>query len=467
MPRDVAQGMGFYDAAGPPRGLYRTSLPMASLTRFLPALLTGRRRPITLSLLFVPAIVALSRLIGLVREALLSKLLGLGAGLDLFVIFTTVPTYALSYVLGPFAVAFYASLNGPGVSVAGLWRRLLPWAGGIATFAAVLVFIASALYEPRLRAEGGAVDGYWWIAVGGAATVPAAILIGMAICLLHAQKKHTLAVLLSVAQPWLFVSLLLAVDLTLPSVTLLPVGVSYVLSFLVIFAAVYGIQGARLTSPASHDGADSLAAFRRNLGMTTVETAGFFGNQLLTMFFAGLAGAGGIAANGLVARIMLMPLSLMLSPLSPILQNAYLGKSAATRRRIFLKAYCGILALVAVSTFAVVIFGTDVVRFFFERGAFTAEDTAKVAALLLPYCVYVIFIAANQLCATAAFVAGEGKAYTVTMIANYVGGNLLKIPMLAHYGLEGVIWAAAISEGAAAVANSWRQFSAHRTGEPS
>lgn len=442
------------------RALYEA--PGAGLEHLLTLFRTRFATGIGLSLLAVPAIAGLSRLVGLLREALLSKMLGLGAGLDLFVIFTTVPTYALAYILGPFGIAFYASLNGAQITAQGLWRRLLPWMLGGGLFVGVLVFIAAAVYEPRVRMAEGAVTGYWPVAFGGAAIVPVAVLIGMGICLLHAEKKHTTAISLSVAQPWIFVILLLGIDLLLVSVVLWPVGLAYVGSFLLalLIAAVLLRHG--MSGPAASRSADELAVFKGNLGLTTLETSGFFANQLLTMFFAGLTGAGGIAANGLVARIMLTPLSLMLSPLSPVLQNAYRDKTPAARRRIFVRSYAGGLASIALFTAVIVLFGDDVIRLLLQRGAFGPDDTARVAALLLPYCVYVIFIAANQLCAVSAFITGDGKAYTYTMLGNYLCSNLLKIPMVAHYGLSGVIWAAAGTEGVAAVINSWRQLTPDR-----
>ncbi len=444
----------------------RRALRLARLGRPLNALLMLFRyrfaTAATLALLAVPAIAGLSRLVGLVREALLSKMLGLGAGLDLFVIFTTVPGYALAYIMGPFGIAFYASLNGTQITAQGLWRRLLPWTLGAGLVVGLLVFIAAAVYEPRVRLAEGAVAGYWPVAFGGAAIVPVAVLIGMGICLLHAEKKHPTAISLSVAQPWIFVLLLLGLDFMLLSVVLWPVGLAYVASFLLALLIALLLLRRHVVGPTA-DQANSLAVFKGNLGLTTLEASGFFANQLLTMFFAGLAGAGSIAANGLVARIMLTPLSLMLSPLSPVLQNAYRDKPPAAQRRIFLRSYAGGLASIGLLTAAIVVFGDDVVRLLLQRGAFGADDTARVAALLLPYCVYVIFIAANQLCAVSAFITGDGKAYTYTMLGNYLCGNLLKIPMVSHYGLSGVIWATAASEGAAAIVNSWRQLAPPKT----
>jgi len=417
---------------------------------------------VALSLLLVPAIAGLSRLLGLVREALLSKMLGLGAGLDLFVIFTTVPTYALAYMMGPFGIAFYASLNGGKITAQRLSRRLLPWTLGGGLFFGLLVFIAAAIYEPRVRMAEGAVAGYWPIAFGGAAIVPVAVLIGLGICLLHGEKKHSTAISLSVAQPWIFVLFLLGLDFLLLSVILWPIGLAYVGSFLLALAIGAVLLRRSLSGPSPGRRADELTVFKGNLGLTSLETAGFFANQLLTMVFAGLTGAGGIAANGLVARIMLTPLSLMLSPLSPIIQNAYRDKTPAEHRRIFLRSYAGGLSLIALLSAAIVVFGDDVVRLLLQRGAFGPEDTARVAALLLPYCVYVIFIAANQLCAVSAFISGDGKAYTYTMLGNYLCGNLLKIPMVTHYGLSGVIWAAAATEGVAALINSWRRLASDK-----
>lgn len=412
-----------------------------------------------LALLAVPAIVSLSRLIGLLREALLSKLLGLSASLDLFVIFTTVPTYLLAYVMGPFGIAFYASLTRPGITPGGLSRRLMPWLLGGGAMIGVLVFAAAAILEPRLRDGGDPVAGYWPIAFGGGAILPLVAMIGLANCFLHAERKHVTAVALSVAQPWLFVLMLLALDLSLVSVAFWPVGCAYIVSFLLAFVLVQ--QGVR-QMPAVHGaamGGGELKVLRGNLGLTTVEAGGFFANQLLTMFFAGLSGAGGIAANGLVARVMLMPLSLMIAPFLPILQNAYRGKGPIERRRFFARVFgLGMAAIVLVNV-GIVLCGDVIVRLFFERGAFGPEDSARVAALMLPYGVYVVFIAANQLCATAAFISGLGRAYTTTMLANYLCGNLLKIPMLAYGGLTGVIWAAAFAEGLAAAVNSWRQLS--------
>jgi putative peptidoglycan lipid II flippase len=408
--------------------------------------------------MLIPAIAGLSRLLGLVREALLSKMLGLGAALDLFVIFTTVPTYALAYMMGPFGIAFYACLSGGQITALGLWRRLLPWTLGGGLFVGVLVFIAAAAYEPRVRMAEEMVAGYWPIAFGGAAIVPVVVMIGMGVCLLHAERKHGTAISLSVAQPWLFVLLLLGLDLTLLSVALWPVGLAYIGSFLLAMAIAAILLRHSLSGPPGPRRVDELAAFKGNLGLTSLETAGFFANQLLTMVFAGLTGAGGIAANGLVARILLTPLSLMLSPLSPVLQNAYRDKAPAQCRRIFLLSYAGGLSLIASLSVLIVVFGDDVVRLLLQRGAFGPEDTARVAALMLPYGVYVIFIAANQLCAVSAFSSGNGKAYTYTMLGNYLCGNLLKIPMVAHYGLAGVIWAAAATEGVAALINSRRQL---------
>ncbi|HEY4135270.1 MAG TPA: lipid II flippase MurJ [Alphaproteobacteria bacterium] len=412
------------------------------------------------SFIVVPVIIALSKLLGLVREGLLTKFFGLGPGLDLFILFTTLPNYAMGYVLGPFSVAFYASLAMPGNAAWALLRRLFPWLfyGGL--IGGLLAFVAALIIEPRMDMIGLSVGAYAAIAATCAATIPLAVLIGAAVCLLHANKGHTTAVLLTVVQPWGFVLLLLSLDALFEGGIFGPIGLSYTLSFLLALAVAYWCvdrSDSQMESTPENQTA-AIKSFRGYLGLATVETTGFFANQLLTMFFAGLSGVGGIAANGLAVRVMLTPLTLMVTPLSPILQNLYRRSDEMRRRWIFALAYISILLLIFSSMIVIVYFGDEVIRLFFQHGAFNAEDTARVVALLIPYCVYAMFIASNQLCAAVAFVSGNGKFYTFTMLTNYGVSNLLKIPMLAQFGLEGVIWAAAAAEGAAALANLWRQL---------
>ncbi|MFN4282708.1 MAG: lipid II flippase MurJ [Alphaproteobacteria bacterium] len=414
-----------------------------------------------LSLLAVPAIALVSKFIGLVREAMLTKLLGLGGSLDLFVIFTTIPIYAQAYILGPFGVAFYASLTTPGASAWALARRLAGWLllGGFAVAGITLIF--AFLLKSRIEADSLSSGIYAAIATACALSVPLALICGLAICLLHAVKRHSSAVLLSVSQPWVFVALLLLIDQAWRGGLFAPIGFAFAASFAVAAGLCLVFALRWRDRPAGEEIADT-ASFRRHLGYASLETTGFFANQLATMFFAGLTGAGGIAANGLAARVMLTPLTLLLTPLSPILQNIYRSAAPDRRRRLFVRAYALSLAAVSFLIMAVVYFGEDVVRLFFQRGAFDAADTARVSALLLPYGLYVICIAANQLCAAVAFISGTGKSYTLTMLANYGVGNLLKFPALTAYGLEGVIWACVATEGAAAIANGWRQFARHR-----
>ncbi len=424
-----------------------------------------RRRAAVLSLqaiLLVLAINVGSKAVGFVREVYISGLYGVSDVTDAFFAIQQLPLFVSTYLFGAFTLVFvpqYAAAKRGGFAkefLAGLLKVLVPL-GFLLT--ALMVLGADRLVPVIagvVRLSGGLASDF---AVILALSMVPTIFWGVGYGVLHADRQHVKGMLLAAVTPFAML-VALVVLLLLPGL-----DPAYALPWsFVTGVAVGGAWGFHLLRRAAKSGpvpgAEKSAAgrlswskFSGQLSVASLENIGFSLNQLLNVHFAGVAGPGAVAVNAYALRISMLALNGIVTPLNQMIQGWLSGdedrKSGAGFTHRFTHILGGMLLLVLFIAATVVVFREPVVRLVYERGAFSAADTMRVAQSLVPYSAYFAVMALNQLFARYLFVISKGQLYTACLLAGYLVSNVLKPFMAENFGLPGVIWACVIGEGLA------------------
>jgi peptidoglycan biosynthesis protein MviN/MurJ (putative lipid II flippase) len=210
--------------------------------------------------------------------------------------------------------------------------------------------------------------------------------------------------------------------------------------------------------------------FWQQLGFSSVENVAFNANQMLTLYFAGISGAGAIAANGYASRIAMLALAAIMTPLSQVAQTGIARLHGQERHRHFLQSVKKQLLIAVAIAAGMVLFRNQIITLIYRRGAFHQQDVLATARLLVPYAAYFVVVAMNQLFARHLFVISAGRFYVTCLLGGYLVANLLKTVLVHVAGLEGVLWGSVIGEGAAGLilaAWLWRnEFPATKTAPP-
>jgi putative peptidoglycan lipid II flippase len=409
-----------------------------------------------LSVLGVLVIATGGRVLGFVREVLISSQYGTSATADAFFTVQQVPVMVSAFVFGPFMIAYvpyYAALRASGVEGRALRRTLrTAMTAGLAT-TGVMILSGLLLLEFDV---GPSVGGQRLIGAFSlilASSIVPLLVTGLASVVLHARGQHVAAMAIAALTPaGMLVALLL--------LTVVPlVGHSDALpwSFVagaLISAGVGVVALRRILPPPSgaatatvqpHPGAGK---FRRELLASALENVGFSVNQALTVFLAAGLGGGAVATNAYAFRVAAFAFSAV-SPLNISAQTWMTRDRSHREGRRVLSLVGAMAALVVGIAVALILVAGPLVAFVYLRGSFSDVDAANVSALLTPYAVYGVVTALNQLMARYLFVHLQGALYSRVMIGAYVAGNVLKAAMVGPFGLEGVIWASVLAEGAA------------------
>jgi putative peptidoglycan lipid II flippase len=278
---------------------------------------------------------------------------------------------------------------------------------------------------------------------------------GLSFADLVSQGRQVHATLIAASAPAAMLFVFLGGLVVLPNRDLL-LPASFVAGWLV--AAALGLRtllgalsmGIDRSQPRVSD--NPVRRFVRDLGASGVENVGFSLNQAATTFAAAAAGAGAIAVNAYASRIAMFALSGLIAPLQQIAGGRFAQQAATSARpaRSQLAPICLLAIAVAVLIGAG---GPTIAQVVYGRGAFGADDVARVGAALLPYAAYFGVMATNQTFARYLFAVGAGKKYAICMVGAYAVEVVLKV-IVAPLGLVAVIWTSVACEGTALIALS-------------
>lgn len=388
--------------------------------------------------------------VGFVREVLISGLFGVSSVTDAFFGVQQVFVFFTSYMMGAFNLAFvpaYVKSHASGAAV----RFLRPLALGGLVLGTLFTVLLFQFEEAHARVLFGfsnenpyLLDFLHVLAW----TVVPTVFIGLAFGVLHGEQRHQFATVLGIVSSiGMVLALLLAFGIqsgesispsALPLSYLLGVFLAGAIAVVVIASRVRGELGSRRVSKSE---------FFRSLAASSVENIGFNFNQLTNVYFAARLGEGLVAINAFAFRVGMLPLALVSSQLGQIYQ-AWAARAKAKGEPLGSRVFLLLCLPSALIALAVAYFGEAIVRIVYERGEFTAEQTALVAPLLVPYAAYFFVMSVNQLAARHMFVLGRGREYSICMLLAYAAAFLGKL--LVAGDLSGIVWTCVVAEGAVA-----------------
>lgn len=179
------------------------------------------------------------------------------------------------------------------------------------------------------------------------------------------------------------------------------------------------------------------------------------GMPIVDLSMAAMLDAGSAASLNYGQKVVVVIMAFTAKPIGDALLpflSRQLASNDLRKARHTIGSWIAICLLVSVPlTFVVFLFSEDIIRVAFERGAFTAEDTALVAAVQsmyifqIPFCL-IGMIASRTLAAirfTQALMLVGGISFVVNIILNIVLMNLMGLPGIA-LATTGVYFCSAI-----------------------
>lgn len=277
------------------------------------------------------------------------------------------------------------------------------------------------------------------------------VIVGLAYNVLHSEKQHTLAMGMSALTPLLMLVALIIIAiglkqqvLALPLSYVIGVGVTAVWGAIVLFRTLRRLQPGSIAKSSVRS-----SNFARQVSAASVENLAFNANQLLNIYFAGMTGEGSTAVYAFATRLAMLALNGLVSPITQVVQGKLLNLEVHEMGVQFRSAFVRVVGPVLLIAVTLLVLREPLVRLVYERGAFTAGDTQRVATLLVPYALYFAVMSLNQLMARYYYALSRGGMYTTALLVGYLLSNALKFAFVGAGGLQGVVWACVFGEGLA------------------
>ena len=358
-------------------------------------------RRILSAALMVGSLNGVVMIVSVVRDLAFAYRFGTGEIVDAFLIGLLIPTLTVQLIAGSLSLALIpemlrASGGGEHTEAADLSSSVAALALGL------LCLVTMALVVSRASVTGVLTSGFdpqrseltSFFYIG---TLPCIIIQGWSLLvggMLNAKRRFAVVALAPVIRP-LAVCMTLAVDWgsgyapVLLSAYL--IGAVAEATWITLAAVRAGIsielRWGGLTAP--------LRRLLHEFGMAVVGTGVLSGATLADQYFASLAGAGGVAAYSYGAKVTSLLIGAGALPLGvavlPHFSEQVRQKKWAEFRSVLLQ-WSGIVVAFSVPIVALIwIYSVDLVQLLFQRGAFTAEDTQRVAlvqrylALQIPF----------------------------------------------------------------------------------
>jgi putative peptidoglycan lipid II flippase len=383
------------------------------------------------------------RVVGLTREVIVSSRFGSTSGTDAYYLAQQVPLLLSSFMLGAFMIVFVPAygrqpdLELQYVFVRWVTRRLLAVSIALTGATVSLGVVAQLFGRPPLGE----------MVLVMAIAIPPTAIWGVGYGILQARGSHHRAAVAASLAPILMLGAFLAVTAVLPQLQEDAISISFVLGS--IGAALVCLpvvrSGAGWSTAAAQGGAviDG-KRFARDLAHAGSESLGYNVNQSVIYLMANASGAGAASSFAYATRIALFGLGAVVSPLGQVIQTRWVRtKSFWRSTRSLLAVYALIVTGMALSLAAA---GDWVVTLVYRRGNFSQSDATQVAALLLPFAVYLVVLSTSQLLARFAFAVERGPLFVRITLVGYSLSIVSKTVAAGSRDLSTVIWTGAAVE---------------------
>lgn len=385
-----------------------------------------------------------------VREAAIAAIYGRGPEVDAFFVALAVPVFVLSLIAGSFQIALVPGLVAARTA-AGRAAASAVAGGGAVPMMAILAAAALAaaaaapLYLPLIApgfAPGAlvlAADMLWIMALftlaGGVSLTVGAVL--------NAERRFALPAIAPAITPLAMTVLLIAArgELGVSALAWGAVLGTVVEAVIVIWAARrLGYRPSVAMAPADR------RTLMRRWGPLLLATLVLSGAGLIDQLMAASLGAGAASALGYGAKLVLAGLHVVALAIGVAVLPAYaeeaLKDTSDLPRR--LRRHLAIVVALALPGVAVAwILAEPVIGLLYQRGAFTADDTRLVAAVLSAYAVQLPAYAAVVILVRAAAVLDRGRVLAVAAAANVVLTIALNAVFMEIWGVVGIALATA------------------------
>jgi putative peptidoglycan lipid II flippase len=405
-----------------------------------------------------------SRLLGLVRDQVLAALFGAGDAMDAFLVAFRIPNlirdlFAEGAMSAAFVPTFTRQLTLRGPEDA--WRLGNSVINALIVITGVLVAAGCLFATPvvSLYAEGfAAVPGKLALTVQLARVMMpfltcvavAAALMGMLNSLHHYFVPALAPAMFNV------VSILFAIALTpfMPGLGLPPI-MSIALGALVGGLAQVAIQWRPLRSEGfryqpvidRHD-----PALRRVLVLMGPGTIGLAATQLnlfVSTYLAAQQGTGAVSWLQYAFRVMYLPLglfgvSIATAVLPATAHHAATGDRAALRATIS-RGLALMLMVNVPAACGLFLLSHDIIRLLFERGHFSAGDTAATAAALRLYAVGLVGYSTSRIASPVFYALGRSRIPVVLSAISVAVNLTLSLLLVGRFGFEGLAAATSVA----------------------
>jgi len=406
-------------------------------------------------LLFTLAIGGIFKAAAFWRETYIAAHYGVSADTDIYFGLQQIPMAILTFTLGAFGLAFT-----PAYSRARQTEERSSWTGGILALALLLGLAGSAitmLAEPFLLEAIHAQDSptaHLTLLLLSLSFAPI-LVSGLWVCMSNAAGRSFRSLTIT-GLPYLLMTLSLVLLCLKSGTQSWSLPASWLVGFLITAIAGICFVAKTETFPAALSSMfvlvrlKSFRCFLGQLGSSVLENAGFISNQLLMVYFFGMAGSGAITANNYAMRIGMLGFGILTIPISQLTQSRLCTvTSVEARRRLFIRQLTTMALLIGSAAGILFLFREDVGRLIYLRGQFPVAELQFVVSLLPAWLSYFVVISLNAVVSRMLFIRHEGMRYTRTMLCAYAVANLLRLLSVGHAAPAAIIWSSVIAEGAA------------------
>ena len=410
-----------------------------------------------------------SRVLGLVRDQVLAYLFGAGNAMDAFNVATRIPNllrdlFAEGAMSAAFVPTFMRRLTHDGRAEA--WRLGNQLLNALVTVTGGLVLFGMLFAEPLVRLLAGSyaeVPGKLELTVLlTRVMLPFLTLVAVAAALMGMLNSLNRFFVPALSPAMYNVGIILSGALLVP---LMPgLGLEPIVA-IAIGALLGGLGQVALQAPVLHgegfryrailDPLDpGLQHILRLMGPGTIAGAAVQINLLVNMVLATDQGTGAVSWLGYAFRVMYLPIGLfgvsIAAATLPVVSRHAARQELHGMRDAVSRALRLMLVVNVPATVGLMALGAPIVELIFERGSFTAEDTAATAGALLFYAPGLAGYAAVRIAVPCFYALGSSVTPTSISLAAVtlnIALNLVLVELMGYRGL-------ALGTSIAALANA-------------
>ena len=178
------------------------------------------------------------------------------------------------------------------------------------------------------------------------------------------------------------------------------------------------------------------------MGPGTLGVAATQVNVFVNTVLATAEGTGAVSWLNFAFRLMYLPIGLfgvsIATATLPAVSRHAAGEDKAAVRTTIADGMSLMLLLNVPATFGLLVLATPIVRLIFERGAFTATDTAATAAALQLYAIGLLGYSVVRIVSPAFYALGEARTPVTVSVATVLFNAVLNILLVRALGYRGL-----------------------------